>query len=809
MVVQHNLPAVNAKGYCDKKVAGLKSSSEKLASGYRINRAGDDAAGLAVSEKIRTQMRGIKQAIRNSQDGINLIQTFEGALGETVSIIHRIGELAVQAANGTYDNPTDRAAIQLEFKQLSSEINQIADTDFNGLCMLNGGEMADGFTFITENGTMWLTPSEMTFPEDGFISTFKKVDGFPEIKMSIDILPEAKRMLTSDKELMQAFARLNDLSVRSFYNEGVPEFSLIGMKDEDKDTFSIETNGSSAIISITTAQSGKVPVARVSSTELPHYASSTGTGIWNYTSPATGRYTTPDLSVPENAAFDLEKYKETYVDGATATRAERQAYLDWIKATNAKATLENDTEFDKDTDAQKFVWSIDGQTYDIPVGADGTPLSSNSLHLPVYADTSKGPQIFFDNLHFYDNDELYKPTGSLTLTLGYSTDSNRITTTVDGKQVMAGNPSMSKDFYLNTWLDNGNKTVTLTYDRASDKWWDSIKGPTDLHDGSYYGIDDEYYSGNYWSSYYKNQNLKNFYEADGKLKDGFTMKVSVTTPNYRYISSSGMKFYPNSKNDEFCMEELDTANPAAGGIDYKVAKNGAKYTYDGLIQPDGTYGTWRNEAGEAVNLEDEGVYLPTNLSNYSNPLHDGMTITVSNPTMVGDDYIQARIFASDTDREVNAYRQIYDNITYSENLILQVGARTKDSVNFTFNYNSEGMGDLNNDLNCTAKGLGISELSLADQESANNAIDALGHALNKVSMIRASFGAIQNRLEHKISGLTVTNENLTEAESGIRDTDMALEMMKYTKDSILKEAAQTMLAQANQQPQSVLQLLGQ
>jgi len=811
MVVQHNLPAVNAKGYYDKNIAGLKKSSEKLASGYRINRAGDDAAGLAVSEKMRSQIRGIKQAIRNSQDGINLVQTFEGALGEMVHIIHRMGELAVESANGTYDNEIDRAAIQLEFKQLRGEVNQVADTDFNGLCMLNGGSMSDGFTFITDNGTMWLTPSEMSFPEDGFINTFKKNEGFPKIEMWINILPEAKSKMTYDKDLMVAFERLNNLSVRSFYNNGVPEFSLVGMKGNDCNVFSIETIDGDGIISITTCGSGKVPVAKVECTELPHYASSTGTGEWYYTSVGSGSYTQPDPATPGNDAFDLDKYKESYVDGDSATRAERQAYLDWIRATSANGKLVNDTEFDKDADPQQIEWSSDGQTYELPVTSDGSPVSSSGVKVPVYSDTSHGPQIFFNNIHFYNNDEDFKPTDTVSISLYSSTDSNFISGSSGGKPITAGAPSMSREFYMNTWLDHGNENITLTYNRTEDKWYDNIGGSSELHDASYYGITDRYYS---MTSYnikygYEAKNLYHFYEADGKLRDGFTMNVAVTTPYYRSYSSGNYQYYNTRENEDFCMEEFNPANPAAGGIDYKVARDGAVYTYDGLTQPDGTVGAWKDEEGNVVDLDAEGVHLPTNLSSYHTlPLHDGMKITVSNPTMAGQDYIQARILASDPDHEMNAYRRIYDNITYSDKLILQVNSRTKDSVEFTFCYDSEGMGDLQPNLDCTSKGLGINELSLATQEDANYAIDALAHALSKVSMVRASFGAVQNRLEHKLDNLAVTDENITASESKIRDADMATEMMNYTKTSITQQVAQSMLAQANKQPESALQLLG-
>ena len=139
MVVQHNMNALSAYNKLNTNVAGLKKSSEKLASGYRINRAGDDAAGLAISEKMRSQIRGLNQAKRNAQDGISMIQTYEGATQESHSILQRMKELASEAANGTYQNEVDRDAIQLEFNQLNDELDQIADTDFNGVVILLSG----------------------------------------------------------------------------------------------------------------------------------------------------------------------------------------------------------------------------------------------------------------------------------------------------------------------------------------------------------------------------------------------------------------------------------------------------------------------------------------------------------------------------------------------------------------------------------------------------------------------------------------------------------------------------------------------
>ena len=138
MIINHNLNAMNAHRNMSSATTAQGKSMEKLSSGLRINRAGDDAAGLAISEKMRSQIRGLNQASRNAQDGISMIQTAEGALSETQAIGQRMRELAVQSANGTYTDE-DRALINQEFNQLKFEIDRIAnDTEFNGNKVLNG-----------------------------------------------------------------------------------------------------------------------------------------------------------------------------------------------------------------------------------------------------------------------------------------------------------------------------------------------------------------------------------------------------------------------------------------------------------------------------------------------------------------------------------------------------------------------------------------------------------------------------------------------------------------------------------------------
>ncbi len=145
MIIQHNIAAINSYRNLGINQSGLNKNLEKLSSGYRINRAGDDAAGLAISESMRSQINGLNQATKNAQDAVGLIQTVEGALTETHSMLQRLTTLASQSANGTY-NSVARGNLQKEVEQLLAEIDRIADnTDFNGIKPIGGN--VDKMTF--------------------------------------------------------------------------------------------------------------------------------------------------------------------------------------------------------------------------------------------------------------------------------------------------------------------------------------------------------------------------------------------------------------------------------------------------------------------------------------------------------------------------------------------------------------------------------------------------------------------------------------------------------------------------------------
>ncbi len=147
MRIQHNIAALNSYKNLTNNNSTVGKNLEKLSSGYRINRAGDDAAGLAISEKMRAQITGLETASKNASDGISLIQTAEGAMTEVHSMLNRMVELAQQSANGTYDDDVDRNNLQMEFTALSKEIDRISSgTSFNGTKLLNGDLSSSGLT---------------------------------------------------------------------------------------------------------------------------------------------------------------------------------------------------------------------------------------------------------------------------------------------------------------------------------------------------------------------------------------------------------------------------------------------------------------------------------------------------------------------------------------------------------------------------------------------------------------------------------------------------------------------------------------
>ncbi len=203
MRIQHNIPAISSHRNLTNNNSALTKNLEKLSSGYRINRAGDDAAGLAISEKMRAQTTGLAAAQKNAEDGVSLVQTAEGALTEVHSMLNRMVDLAVQSANGTYSS-ANRAEMQKEIKALFTEIDRIGQaSNFNGTKLFDGstdslklhvGETGDDFNTITvtlnvmASNSMMAVASGQTQPSAVSANTQVNIETAASAKASISVI---------------------------------------------------------------------------------------------------------------------------------------------------------------------------------------------------------------------------------------------------------------------------------------------------------------------------------------------------------------------------------------------------------------------------------------------------------------------------------------------------------------------------------------------------------------------------------------------------------------------------------------------
>ena len=249
MIINHNMNALNAHRNMGVNNTNAGKSMEKLSSGLRINRAGDDAAGLAISEKMRGQIRGLTQASRNASDGISLVQTAEGALNETTNILQRMREISVQSANST-NTETDRAALQEELNQLTTEINRIGNTtEFNTQKLLNGGAGTSSSSNITDAASAKVETGNWTAKDiTANNNTTIKVDG-----TTFDISSVVKQNWTANKTIDNFISELKEVKAGETKLSDVVDITKVSTGGaNNKLVFTAKSTGKSSSVEIST-----------------------------------------------------------------------------------------------------------------------------------------------------------------------------------------------------------------------------------------------------------------------------------------------------------------------------------------------------------------------------------------------------------------------------------------------------------------------------------------------------------------------------------------------------------------------------
>ena len=703
MVVQHNMSAMNANRNLGVTAGNLAKSTEKLSSGYKIKRAGDNAAGLAISEKMRGQIRGLDQASSNAEDGISMIQTAEGALTETHSIIQRMRELAVQASSDT-NTDDDRTQIQNEIDQLTQEVDRIANTtEFNTKKLLDGSRKGavsekDGSLGVEGNFSNSNVSAEIT-TNHGDKSKFTDAIRI-EINSDFDKL-DATNALDATNTDIDAYVELEEKKAK--LNAGVK---------------TVQGDGANTGVTDTLVR------AYVDATKAALKGGTTGlntaqTNAWTALTAATAKMTgtgTANLGA----------------DGTTA-----------ITSASTKADLDSAL---KDTLDQIAKNEVELETRDVNKAISGTKVIKTSDKTKVEA----GDLI---------------DTASDT-SADYAATKDKVTASGLAGAAAA---NTAADAYKTAYKDALASGLTADKAKESDA---VVAARNSLYDAF-------------------KADLKDTNATTGTGTIDFGSEGTVTLGTTKKDATAGMAFDALvSAAEADATAQLDKENAIAelkGKSATGVGIGADAYTVTDL------FGNGTNGNTTIAGKLDSDNNLTISIKNKSG---EDTVITVKNA-----DKLKAGDTVTITSQEMV---ETEPAATGKEAFRLQVGANAGQEV--SLGINSMKSKDLN--IVQTKAGKEGLALDVTSQTSASLAVEAYDMAIQKVSTERAKMGATQNRLEHTISNLDTSSENLQSAESSLRDTDMAEEMTRYSKNNILMQAGQSMLAQANQSTQGVLNLLG-
>jgi len=773
MRINHNLTAINTHRQMGISELDGSKSMEKLSSGFRINRAGDDAAGLAISEKMRGQVRGLSMASKNSSDTISLIQTAEGALAETHSILQRMRELSVQSANDT-NTDKDREELQAEVTQLKAEIDRIGNTtEFNTKKLLEGSatgvrDEIVGTLRVNNNSSVVIDANK----EKGMSASISndqswKFDG-------AYMLVKVNQTYDADK---------NRVFKAEDYNLVGPDGNVYKFKTYTPDT-KILANGLEAGTII--AEGG----------ETRHLTGAAGDPINAYINwPEVDNPGPPPTKDPADDA----------ILGAALTEKDlNMVATDSILVAGSNFTLADGEDIDV-TDGGTTANGISNIALD-PDGRLSLTLTGSGG--PVKVEVGKSVTLD-DGTVLRNNGQgnVSIENGSIKLAGDLDTSSN------------------AKDFFIAAQSTlNGDSTVKMTsLDLVLASNLSVAKGTLDknvtLGNSAGLGFGDI-----------------NFLAKGSVLAKGSTFRTD----------GSAWELNIEVKGKEVKIKWDDTVGVLTVGGEMVAAgksitlEDGTVLTHNSdLSAPTTATGNIFIEYGSVKTAEDINAYAPGTFGATINGMTVAKDSTLVAGTKLGNSVVETvRLMAGTVITKGDAERTFSGSITFADQgKNFQFSANTGDALatryydlnvtdSFTFifskydpassNLNDSLMSQIGansgqttflsiNDMRC--KALGVSDVDISTKWGAATAIETVNNALQKVSHQRSSLGALQNRLEHTIKNLDTAAENLQAAESRIRDVDMAKEVMEFTRTNILQQASQAMLAQANQQPQSVLQLL--
>lgn len=866
--INTNVTALNAHKNLVSNDSRLSKSIERLSSGLAINRAADDAAGLTVSEKLRTQVRGINRAIMNVQDGIGLIQTAEGALNEIQSMLQRMRELALQSGNDTLTT-TDRLEIQKEVNQLKEDINRISyGTEFNTRKLLDGTGTAAISTSDPKNLDGIVTGEVVTFSDFSVViypqavnvpgEGYKVMQGTKEIQRS-NIFVRTDGEIAKNDTTLQSISNFYDQNgffildlPQTLYVQGDnSQGDIIISKDLTLDQLSqrvqqamttdqlgngLDFEGSTAVFTASGDSQGQITVtsgkhgnvgrlnftgeenlikalgfAQVTAPEDPIYS----IAVTNMSSPAGSRTTTMtqvaghlasgliqgiDLMFePPVSAFAQTKAGElgisipsqiqfTIDDSISSTGTANvvipagtysmEQVIDIINSAIGTASPTPLVEvrlnsanalefFTKNTGSAAWV-SISNTTADNVLGvSNGRFTGTGGTH---------GELSGFDkvtNFNFV--------TAAVTFSIqdrhdggGVSGLVSSATITLNGNYANGGMTSIVEAINSQL-LSNGLQIVAENRNGilAFRSLETGVHSNFDLVDGGNLASGLRIFPGTSVSGYSGNPAVQNFSYDASSAYYGFVMLDESPTVD------DDLKFH---------VADLD-----GRGMSVVITAGVTGASFRSLIDIVNTFNDNAANAGVKVNAE---INPDTHTIRFFStvPGKDGRVVL----TDLGDPN-SANTLKKTFDVAPQAYQNGSGNFSYTMHV--------KDTaIQFQIGPN-QGHTARANIIRMDTKALGINDINMTSLKSAETAIGLVDKALQIVSSERARLGAIENRMNYTSNSLRVSLENMSAAESRIRDVDVAREVVELTRFQVLQQSSNAMLAQANATSQRVLDLL--
>jgi len=747
--------SLNSQRHLGGTQSALGKSLERLSSGLRINHAADDASGMAISEKLRGQISGLKRSMMNAQDGISMLQTAEGALGEVSSMLQRMRELAVQAANGTY-TANDRVELQKEVEQLKAEINRISTaTEFNTKKLLNGDGTA-----------LWSASSNKI----NALIRGNVAEGNYEISLQANKIGQSQIFKTDIMTLQ----------------EDKIGAEIIGTNNTDvskvQNPTSVPTTGT-AYYTVTVSGSANSTSVNTAVETLGSYLQSGSAGTIGHasiTSVSASGYLLVEITGNNGSAATT-----TFYDPKTGTALFNGITDDDINdgilisdGTYLNITLSAAGSFQA---GDKFLFGVsDGVSAAITGGGGvikltGGPADSTANIAIQFTAAKSLVSTTADNTVTVAIADLDEETGNLnigTVDLVFAKSSTgetqedsfdlkiagggeAATTTTKLKDIARfidadGNNLLDNKQELTIWGNGKSATIYLEGDDTISDFEDKLTDA--LVNGLGLGSTDEQV----------NSHLVDYItipsdEGNRTVKGTFVIQTALTGEQGEIAFSGDQRLI-----DALSLAEIQEAVSNTTLVTVKDAHTGD------LIGVDET-------GNDRVNGVIKGIELVVDSRATVESYWDTTTETIK--------------FRENPNANENHFLHVVDNSTD-----LQIGPNQGQTLSVSIPQ-------------LDVKGLGLENLFVVSQKLAQRAIPDIDNALSQVVTIRATIGAQINRLEHTIANLSVAHENMTASESRIRDLDLAEEMSNLTRNQILSQAGTAMLAQANQVPQMALQLL--